>query len=157
VTGRVVNLLRLELERPDEPLPEGHAFRDTSPGRAFGAKKASLSVYEVEPGNATWPYHFEAVEEEWLVVVSGELTLRTPTGEHHLRAGDVVCFPPGPDGTHAVRNDGSEVARFAMPSSVAPYGDACIYPDSGKVRVAAPGFVHRGWLGDEVPYWEGER
>jgi hypothetical protein len=43
-----------------------------------------------------------------------------------------------------------------MPSSRAPYGDAAVYPDSGKVHVAAPGFDHRGRLGDPVDYWNGE-
>ena len=28
--------------------------------------------------------------------------------------------------------------------SSAPYGDACVYPDSGKVKVSGPGFQHRG-------------
>jgi len=156
LTERVFNLLELELAEPPERPPEGHQFRVASPGRALGAAKTGLGVYEVEPGQTTWPYHFEAVEEEWLLVVAGELTLRTPDGEQRLVAGDVVCFPPGPAGAHAVRNDGSAAARFAMPSSVAPYGDACVYPDSGKVRVSAPGFAHRGWLGEQVEYWEGE-
>jgi hypothetical protein len=43
-----------------------------------------------------------------------------------------------------------------MPSTNAPYGDACVYPDSGKVLINAPGFQHRGWLGEPVDYWEGE-
>jgi uncharacterized cupin superfamily protein len=156
MSERIFNLLALELNDLSGDAPAGHRFRGASPGLALGARKTGLSVYEVEPGHATWPYHFEAVEEEWLIVVSGELTLRTPDGEQRLRAGDVACFPPGPAGAHALRNDGDTVVRFAMPSSVAPYGDGCIYPDSGKAKVAAPGFVHRGWLGDEVPYWEGE-
>ena len=31
-----------------------------------------------------------------------------------------------------------------------------VYPDSGKVLINAPGFQHRGWLGQPVDYWEGE-
>jgi uncharacterized cupin superfamily protein len=115
-----------------------------------------MGIYEVEPGNATWPYHAELVEEEWLIVIEGEVTLRTPDGERVLRAGDVACFPAGPSGAHAVRNHGTVPARFAMPSSVAPYGDAVVYPDSGKFRIGGGGFNHRGRLGEEVPYWEGE-
>jgi hypothetical protein len=44
-----------------------------------------------------------------------------------------------------------------MPSTSAPYGDACIYPDSGKMVIHAPGFEHRGRLGEPVDYWEGEK
>ena len=31
-----------------------------------------------------------------------------------------------------------------------------MYPDSGKVKVSGPGFLHRGRLGEPVEYWEGE-
>ena len=33
-------------------------------------------------------------------------TLRHPEGEDDLEPWDVVFFPPGPGGAHAVRNDG---------------------------------------------------
>jgi uncharacterized cupin superfamily protein len=154
--SRVFNVLALELSPPSEPTPPGHAFSLRSLTSEVGARLTGCSVYEVEPGQATWPYHFELNEEEWLIVVAGQLMLRTPEGERVLRAGDVVCFPAGAAGGHAVRNDGEEVARFAMPSSVSPYGDACVYPDSGKFKLSGPGFLHRGRLGDEVGYWEGE-
>lgn len=156
MSDRVFNLRDLELEPYDEG-PEGHRFRLRSLGRALGATRTGMTVYELEPGQALWPYHFEVIEEEWLFVVDGELVLRTPDGERTLRAGDVACFPPGATGAHAVRNDGDRVVRFAMPSTVAPFGDACVYPDSGTFRLQADGFVHRGRLGDEVDYWESER
>jgi uncharacterized cupin superfamily protein len=139
-----------------EGHPEGRAFRARSISREAGAKLTGLGVYELPPGHTAWPYHFEIVEEEWLIVVSGEVTLRTPDGERVLRAGDVACFPPGPGGAHAVKNHSESPARFAMPSSVARWGDAVVYPDSGKFRIATEGFNHRGWLGDNVEYWEGE-
>jgi uncharacterized cupin superfamily protein len=157
VPERVFNLLALPLEELGEPAPEGHRFLLRSPGRELGSELTGISVYELEPGQATWPYHFELVDEEWLIVIAGEVTLRTPEGERRLRAGDVACFPAGASGAHAVRNDGSEAARFAMPSTRPPYGDAVVYPDSGTFRIGGSGFEHRGRLGDAVPYWEGER
>jgi uncharacterized cupin superfamily protein len=152
---RVENLLAVALEQWDNP--SGHRFAATSLSKRFGAAATGMGVYELEPGNACWPYHFETVEEEWLIVIEGELTLRTPEGEAVLRAGDVACFPAGAAGAHAVRNHTDAPVRYAMPSSSAPYGDAAVYPDSGKVHVAAPGFDHRGRLGDPVDYWEGEQ
>jgi len=154
--SRVFNLLALQLSSPRDPAPDGHSFTMRSLSGEVGAHLTGCSVYEVGPGQATWPYHFELNEEEWLIVVQGELTLRTPDGERVLRTGDVVCFPAGVTGAHAVRNDGELVARFAMPSSVSPFGDACVYPDSGTFKLSGPGFSHRGRLGDEVRYWEGE-
>jgi uncharacterized cupin superfamily protein len=124
--------------------------------RELGAVLTGLAVYELEPGQATWPYHFELAEEEWLLVIQGELTVRTPTGERQLRSGDVACFPPGAAGAHAVRNASGATARFAMPSSVARHADGCVYPESGKFVLRGPGFSHRGRLGEPVGYWEGE-
>jgi uncharacterized cupin superfamily protein len=151
---RVQNLLALTLEqREDRP---GHRISATSLTKSFGATATDISVHELPPGDASWPYHFETTEEEWLIVIEGELTLRTPAGESVLRAGDVAAFPAGVAGAHAVRNHTEAPVRYAMPSTNAPYGDACIYPDSGKVLIHAPGFEHRGWLGEPVDYWEGE-
>jgi uncharacterized cupin superfamily protein len=151
----VFNLQDGEL-RQQEGAPEGHEFRARSISSDLGAKLTGLGVYELPPGHTAWPYHFEVVEEEWVIVVAGEVTLRTPEGERVLRAGDVACFPPGPAGAHAMKNHGDAPARFAMPSSVARFGDAVVYPDSGKFRIATEGFSHRGLLGDPVDYWEGE-
>ena len=152
---KIINLLTCELEANDDS-PAGHRFRGAPVGAQVGASLTGFGVYELEPGEATWPYHFELNEEEWLIVVAGEVTLRTPDGERILRVGDVVCFPVGAAGAHAMRNAGASTARFAMPCSSAPYGDACVYPDSGKVKVSGPGFQHRGRLGEQVDYWEGE-
>ena len=152
---RVRNLLTLALERRDGP--PGHDISATSLSQPFGAAATGMSIHELPPGNASWPYHFETTEEEWLIVIEGELTLRTPEGEAVLRAGDVAAFPAGAAGAHAVRNHTDAAVRYAMPSTHAPYGDGCVYPDSGKVLINAPGFQHRGWLGEPVDYWEGEQ
>jgi len=156
VSGRVLNLMSLELSPPREPVPDGHRFLLRSLGGELGAQRTGMTIYEVEPGQATWPYHFELVEEEWLIVIAGEVTLRTPEGERVLRAGDVAVFPPGAAGAHAVRNDGTETARFAMPSNVAETGDGAVYPDSGNFVVRTKGFSHRGRLAEEIGYWDGE-
>jgi len=154
---RVQNLLALALEDMPPTYPAGHHFSAMSLTEGFGAVATGLSVYELPPGNASWPYHFETTEEEWLIVIDGELTLRTPDGETVLRAGDVACFPAGAAGGHAVRNHSDAPVRYAMPSAEARYGGATVYPDSGKIRVAGPGFDHRGRLGEPAEYWEGEQ
>jgi uncharacterized cupin superfamily protein len=155
MSDRIFNLLELKLEVLED-APRGHRFAGDGLTERVGATATGMGVYELEPGQASWPYHFEVSEEEWLIVIAGEVTLRTPEGERVLRAGDVACFPAGAGGAHAVRNDSDAIARYAMPSTKAPYGGATIYPDSGKVSVAGPGFRHRGWLGDTVEYWVGE-
>jgi uncharacterized cupin superfamily protein len=150
-----MNLRDLELQ-PIDGAPPGHAFAARSLTHELGATRTGLGVYEVAPGQKTWPYHFELGEEEWIVVIEGTIVLRTPSGEEQLTAGDVVCCRVGPDGAHAVRNDSDAPARFMMLSNVAVDADGAVYPDSGTFVVRTEGWSHRGRLGEPVPYWEGE-
>ena len=69
------------------------------------------SVYEVDPGKKLWLYHLHHANEEWMVVLRGRPTLRTPEGEHELVEGDVVCFVRGAAGAHQVRNETEEPVR----------------------------------------------
>jgi uncharacterized cupin superfamily protein len=147
----VTNLRDYELT-PYEDGPDGHRFSARSLARDVGAERTGFGLYELEPGESTWPYHFELGSEEWLLVVEGEVTLRTPQGERTLRAGDVVCFPEGPEGAHAVRNDSTVTARFAMPSVDEPT-NAAIYPDTQSFVLHGPGFNHRAKLGEQIDYW----
>ena len=101
-----------------------------------------------------YPYHFEAVEEEWVLVLSGTPTLRDADGEHVLAAGDLVCFPPGPEGGHQIANRSEAVVRVAM-FSTQPAVSICVYPDSAKVGVWPwPG--QRLPIGEPIDYWAGE-
>ena len=61
----------------------------------MGATKTGISVYELPPGQAIAPYHYENPEEEWLLVLEGRPTWRHPGGKDELAQMDVVFFPPG--------------------------------------------------------------
>ena len=80
------------------------------------AARLGMTVYELPPGEAVCPYHFHWGDEEWLIVVAGTPTLRTPEGETALDAGDVVLLPVGPAGAHRVDNAGDETVRVALAS-----------------------------------------
>ena len=136
--------------------PEGYRKRKASFGEAIGAGRLGGSVYEVDPGHSLYPYHFEGVEEEWLLVLTGTPTLRDPDGEHELAPGDLVCFPAGPDGAHKVINRSAAVARILMFSTVPkPDVSISVYPDSDKVGVWPwPGKRLR--TTDPLSYWDGE-
>jgi uncharacterized cupin superfamily protein len=149
------NLFRAELDGAQER--EGYRWRSARLGPRIGAGRIGCSVYELEPGQRSFPYHFHYGNEEWLLVVHGAPTLRTPEGERELRAGDLVAFPIGPEGAHAVENRSGEPSRVAIFSTlVTP--SVSVYPDSGKIGVR-PG-VRADTLdfrrGDAVDYWEGE-
>jgi uncharacterized cupin superfamily protein len=96
-------------------------------------------VWDLEPGEAS-PYHWHAAEEEWLLVVSGRPTVRTPDGESTLAPWDVAAFTCGARGAHQVRNDTDSTVRivwFATRSDP----DVRVYPDDETVRVVTGGEV----------------
>jgi uncharacterized cupin superfamily protein len=103
-------------------------------GPQLGAKDTGASLYELPPGQALCPYHYEYGEEEWLLVVAGRPTLRDPDGTHELEPSDMVFFPRGPDGAHQIRNDSDETVRVLMWSNVV-LPTATVYPDSDKIGI----------------------
>jgi uncharacterized cupin superfamily protein len=150
------NVLTGELPmRQDQP---GYAWQGRRGiPRERGLRWFGASVFELPDGEWTFPYHYHHGVEEWMYVVAGAPTLRDLTGERVLAPGDVVGFPNGPDGAHAVRGPGRVVMFSAVATDQA--ASASVYPDSDKVGVRPPGggpdrldFRRR----DAVDYWEGE-
>jgi uncharacterized cupin superfamily protein len=117
---------------PDDP--EGFRSGMARLGPSLGAKSTGTSVYELPPGQALCPYHYEYAEEEWLLVLEGRPTLRDPDGSRELEPWDLVFFTTGPEGAHRVQNDGEEPVRVLMYSSLL-YPAATVYPDSDKIAV----------------------
>ncbi|HTS72306.1 MAG TPA: cupin domain-containing protein [Gaiellaceae bacterium] len=161
--ARQANLTAITCE-PRPQLPDGFRRNSTRVGAQFGAARTGLSVYELPPGQAIGPYHYEDPDEEWLLVVSGTPTLRHPGGEDQLEPWDVVFFPSGPAGAHLVRNNGDATARVAMFSSAGAAVGAVVYPDTDMVWVwsedeAVDLVVKRSSAEDDLAPWttgEGE-
>ena len=141
---------------PDGTEPPGYLGRAAQLGPKLGASLLGMSIYDLPPGEAICPYHFEWTDEEWLIVLGGTPTLRTPEGERMLEPGDTVCFPAGPDGAHRVWNDAVEPARVALLSTKNQFGIA-EYPDSDKVGVWAGGQHYMLRRSAHLNYWDGER
>ena len=100
---KIFNLNADEWDRTEER--EGWRFKDAWVGAHTDAELIGASMYEVEPGNKQGPFHTHHANEEWVIVLRGEPTLRTHEGEQRLREGDVVAFPRGKEGAHQIRND----------------------------------------------------
>ena len=154
---KAFNLFDGELD-DERTEPAGFTWRAARLGPKLGGTKLGASLYELQPGERSFPYHYEYGAEEWLVVVAGRPTLRDPEGEHELRPGDVVCFPEGPEGAHQIRNDTGEPIRVLI-ASTKSLPDAAVYPDSGKIGIwtgndADPPRLFQ--IGKAVDYWEGE-
>jgi len=123
---------------PDDP--EGFRSGMARFGRDLGASDSGATLYELKPGEAVCPYHYEYGEEEWALVMEGTPSARTAEGTEKLGPLDLIFFPKGPEGAHQIRNDGTDTARILMWSTVV-LPTATVYPDSDKVGV---------WTGNEA-------
>jgi len=99
------------------------------------AERLGATVYELGPGNFV-PYHFHHASEELLVVLDGEMTMKTENGERLVRRGEVVIFPVGPAGAHGYRNDGDAKCRFLMADSK-QMPEVAEYPELGQITAQA--------------------
>lgn len=124
-------------------LPElGDGVRGNRLVREQGRPLAA-AVWELPPGSDGMPYHFHHGTEEYLIVLSGRATLRTPEGERELVPGAVAHFSPGPDGAHTVMNHGDEPLRYVMVGAHAS-PDIVEYLDEGTFAAMAKTPSQRG-------------
>jgi uncharacterized cupin superfamily protein len=122
-----------------DPVPQGapgERGRAARVGSKIGGERLGMSVYDLPAGEAIGPYHVELTDEEWLIVVHGHVTVRTPDGERTLAPGDVLCFPIGPRGAHVVRSASDEAARVAIISTKNEFS-IVEYPEDRKLQLWA--------------------
>jgi uncharacterized cupin superfamily protein len=154
-----------EPEFDDREERPGFAYQRARLGRHAGAQRLGASLYEVPPGEATFPYHAHTANEEMLIVLRGRPHLRTPEGWRELAQGELVAFPVGREGAHQIANRSADAVRLLVISERnAP--EVSIYPDSDKVLAGtrAPGGPGTETdifacfrLEQEVDYWEDEK
>jgi uncharacterized cupin superfamily protein len=136
----------LEGDEPDGYLTGGNRF-----GKSIGASTIGGTIYDLPEGQSICPYHFEYGDEEWLIVLTGNPTVRTPEETTTLDPGDVVCFPGGPEGAHKVTGP----ARVLMVSTLNEPSVA-VYPDSDKLGVFVGDYRLLVERNSGVDYWLGE-
>ena len=104
-------------------------------GHALESELIGGILLELRPGHRG-PYHLHHGNEELAVVLAGTPTVRRADGLRELAAGDIVFFPRGREGLHALENHAGEPARVLLLSSkVSP--DVTERPDEGLVGVFA--------------------
>jgi uncharacterized cupin superfamily protein len=136
---------------------DGWRARGILVGERIGGQLIGASMSEVEPGSKLWPYHTHHLNEEWVIVLRGEPTLRTPAGENVLKEGDVVCFRRGKEGAHQIINRSDSPIRVLMLSSMI-HGEIIEYLDTGKIlaKVSEDEDIMFARPGPTADYWEGE-
>lgn len=117
----------------DEP---GYTWHRIRLARRLGGEKLGASIYVLAPGQKSFPYHFHHANEEMLIVLEGDVVVRTPGGEQTAGAGDSLIFPTGPAGAHQVINRSAGDARILMLSTMIE-PEIAEYPDTGHLGVFA--------------------
>ena len=151
---RIFNLYDAELHVDDDE-PAGYGAPYAALREPLGAQRMAATVTVLEAGQAVCPYHYELVEEEWLFVLEGTPSVRTPAGEERLESGDVVCFPRGPQGAHKIFNAAPQAARILIVSERAECA-ATVYQDSDKIGIFGPDVRMLFRRADQRDYWDGE-
>ena len=129
----------------DEPCRERSRQRL---GDAGGLTDFGVNLLTLPPGVWSSQRHWHSEEDEFVYVVSGELTLVDDDGETVLRAGDCAAFPKDVENGHHLINKSSAPAmcleigtRLANDFTDYPDIDMQFDPESGW-------FQHR----DGTPY-----
>ena len=114
-------------------LTEGETGRSARLGELAGAEQLGMSVYDLAPGDAM-VFHYHLQREELLIVVAGELALRTADGWRDLAQGTVVAFPRGERGAHGFENRTEAAVRVLVVSEQnAP--NISVYPDTTEIGI----------------------
>ena len=121
-----------------------------------GANNALVSVYEIPPGKAAYPYHYHHNNEETFYILSGSGTLKTPEGERSVAAGELLFFPTGPEGAHKLTNTSKTEMLVYLDFDVVHDIDIAVYPDSDKIGIWGKGINKLYPQGADVDYYDGE-
>jgi uncharacterized cupin superfamily protein len=116
-------------------------------------KNLNFDLRLLNPGQFSAPYHFHRYAEELFMIVSGEMTMRTPEGLEILTCGDIVFFEMGETGAHQFHNHGSEPCIYLDIRTFTGF-DICEYPDSGKILLAPSFEIFK--KDNQSAYFEGE-
>ena len=121
-----------------------------------GAKNTLVSIYEIPPGKAAYPYHSHHKNEETFCILSGEGILRTPEGERKVSVGELLFFPTGAAGAHKLTNCSKTENLVYIDFDVVHEIDVTIYPESDKIGIWGMGVNKLYPQEANVDYYDGE-
>jgi uncharacterized cupin superfamily protein len=97
-------------------------------GDALGLRNFGVNLTTIPPGSTSALRHWHSHEDEFIYMVSGELTLVTGDGEQRLTPGQCAGFPAGRADGHCLVNRGDRDAVYLEVGDRKP-DDAVTYPD----------------------------
>jgi len=97
-------------------------------GNEFGLTQFGVNMVRLPPGQASAQRHWHRLEDEFVMVLRGKLTLVTDAGEQEIGPGMVAGFPAGVADGHHLVNRSDEDAVYLEIGTRAEM-EECFYPD----------------------------
>jgi len=116
-----------------------------------------VSIYEIPPQKANYPYHYHLKNEEVFYIISGEGILETPEGNITILAGDTIVCPASEGTAHRIVNSSytERLVYFECDTDNSP--DVIGYPNSDKIGIAIKGKPNKLYKNNTVVgYYDGE-
>ena len=98
--------------------------------REFGLSQYGVNRVELPPGAWSANRHWHDINDETVIMISGEVVLVSDDGEETLHAGDCVCFKRGVQNAHHLQNRSNEPAVYFDIGGRDAY-DVSTFPDIG--------------------------
>src|SRR5260221_439665 len=97
-------------------------------GDAGGLKQFGVNLLRLPPGTWSSQRHWHTGEDEFVYVLTGEVTLVTDSGDEVLRAGDAAGFKANDGDGHCLQNRSAHDAQVLeigtrVPESMGYYSD----------------------------------
>jgi uncharacterized cupin superfamily protein len=107
-------------------------------GDALGLKNYGVNLVRLKPGARSALRHWHSLQDEFVWMLEGELTLVTEAGEQALRPGLAAGFPAGrPDGHYLINR--TAVAAVYLEVGDRTAGDMPHYPDDDFAAATVDG------------------
>jgi uncharacterized cupin superfamily protein len=109
-----------------------HPYAHRSLGDLGGLTRFGVHIERLPPGSTSSLRHWHETEDEFILMLSGEVILREDGGETRLVAGDAAAWPAGvPDG-HCLENR-SDAAATYLTVGTRNRADVIHYPDHDRI------------------------
>jgi uncharacterized cupin superfamily protein len=121
--------------------------------RQVEAKNLVFDMRQLAPDTYSFPYHYHRNAEELMMIMSGEMTMRSADGFQVVKQGEVIFCEMGENGAHQFYNHTDKPCTYLDVKTYLGL-DAVVYPDSGKIMISRYNEVFKDV--DRVDYFTGE-
>lgn len=126
-----INFLAVPLRSKSSSYPE--SFQEKVSGREkralgdfFGLRRFGVNLTRLRPSSQSSLFHRHTIQEEFIFVLEGEVTLVTDKGDCILSPGMCAGFPPNGVSHHLINKSDRDVLYLEIGDRIP--GDEVIYP-----------------------------